>query len=260
MSLRIEPLQPSLGARIVGLDLASLDDVGFTTLRQALDRYLVLQVEGQSLDRFQLAALGRRFGPPFFHPLVDNGFADCKQVLELRREPADRISFGGESWHSDVTYLSPAGYVSILHAQEIPPVGGDTGFSSSMAAFTALSAGLQQTLRGLKAVHSYHGPKGQEDPRFSALHPVVRRHPVTGAEGLYLNRMFAVRFEGMTADESRPLLAFLCTHQERPEFTCRVAWRTGDAVLWDNRFTLHFPINDIVGQRRVMIRTTALES
>ncbi|MBM3571401.1 MAG: taurine dioxygenase, partial [Alphaproteobacteria bacterium] len=152
-TVKIDRVSGALGAILSGLDLAQPSNHELSQLRDALDRHLVVYVPDQKLDRHQLSRLGRRFGPPFLHPIVNNGFEDCPDVLELRREPEDRVSFGGESWHADVTWLKPAGYVSILHAQLVPPVGGDTGFSSMVAAFASLSSGMQAMLRGLKAVH-----------------------------------------------------------------------------------------------------------
>ena len=258
--MKVTPVSGALGADVDGLDLNTLDDTGFSSLQAALDSHLVLRFRGQSLDRFQLAALGERFGPPFLHPLVDNGFDDCKAVLELLRLPEDKIMFGGESWHADISWLKPAGYVSILHSQEIPPVGGDTAFGSTIRAFETLSPTLQDLLRGLEANHSYHWYDRREEPDYSATHPVVRKHPVTGAEGLYVTRMFTNRFIGMSEAESAPLLGYLFDHQERAEFTCRFQWQVGDVLIWDNRFTLHYPINDFSGHRRRMIRTSSMES
>ncbi len=128
----------------------------------------------------------------------------------------------------------------------------------------ALDAGVEGTdllalLRRLAAVHSYRGPGRPEEPRLSARHPVVCRQPETGAEALYLNRMFAVSFEAMSEAESRPLIDFLTAQATRPEYTCRWRWRAGDVTLWDNRTTLHCPVNDLADQRRVMIRASALE-
>lgn len=256
---QVEPITGALGAVVHGLDLTDPASAQ-TVLKPALDQHLVLYIPDQDLDRFQLSALGRVFGPPFLHPLVSNGFEDCPDVLELRREPDDRTMFGGASWHADVTWLEKVGYASILHAKEIPPVGGDTAFASTLTAFETLSDGLQNALRGLNAIHAYHWSEGHEDPDWRVTHPVVRRHPVTGREGLYINRMFTTRFDGMSVAESAPLLAYLFDHMEKIEHTCRFRWRVGGVLIWDNRFTLHYPVNDFSGQRRVMIRTTALEA
>lgn len=259
MTIDAKPISGALGALLTGLDLAHIDDAGFAALKTALDEHLVLYLPNQSLDRHQLAALGLRFGPPFLHPLVQNGFEDEPAVLELLREPDEDVMFGGESWHSDVTWMNPVGHVSILHGIETPPVGGDTAFASTIAAFGALSDGLKATLRQVSAVHAYHWFERREDPKYSATHPVVRR-TADGREGLYINRMFTNRFDGMTVEESQPLLAYLFDHMQRHEFTCRFRWEKGGVILWDNRFTLHVPINDFSGQRRRMIRTTSLEA
>lgn len=256
----MSPVTGALGATVTEIELARLSGTDFTALKTALDRHLVLYVPGQDLDRFQLSALGGRFGPPFLHPIVNNGFDDCPDVLELLRDVNDAVMFGGQSWHADVTWMSPRGYVSILHGLDVPEVGGDTGFASTIAAFDTLSEGFKQVLRGLRANHAYHWYEHREDPEFSAVWPVVHRHPQTGREALYLNRMFANRFEDMSEEESEPMLHYLFDHMERHEFTCRFRWQPGGVVLWDNRFTLHYPINDFSGQRRRMIRTTSLET
>ncbi len=259
MNITIEPITGVLGARLTGLNLAAINYDEFATLKAALDEHLVLYVPDQDLDRHQLAALGLRFGPPFLHPIVNNGFDDEPAVLELLRKPDDKAMFGGESWHGDVTWMNPVGHVSILHGIEVPPVGGDTGFASTIAAFNTLSDGLKDMLRGLRAVHAYHWYERREDPAYSATHPVVRR-AADGREGLYINRMFTNRFDGMTVEESQPLLTYLFDHIQRHEFTCRFRWEKGGVILWDNRFTLHYPINDFSDLRRRMIRTTSLEA
>ena len=91
---------------------------------------------------------------------------------------------------------------------------------------------------------------------FVAAHPVVRTHPETGRKALYVNVAHTVRFDGMTQEESAPLLSYLFQHQVRPEFTCRFDWRVGSIALWDNRCAQHNPVNDYQGFRRVMHRIT----
>lgn len=258
--MKISPVTGALGAIAEGIDLSTASADTLNELRSALDTHLVLYVTDQALDRFQLSRLGRHFGPPFRHPIVDNGFDDCPEVLELLSEPGHAALFGGASWHADVSWMSPTGYVSILHGIEIPPVGGDTAFASTQAAFAALSDGLKDLLRRMEAVHTYAWYERREDADHTVTHPVVRRHPSTGREGLYVNRMFTCRFHDMTVAESAPLLDYLFDHMERHEFTCRFRWRPGGVILWDNRFTLHYPVNDFSGARRRMIRTTTLES
>jgi taurine dioxygenase len=87
-------------------------------------------------------------------------------------------------------------------------------------------------------------------------HPVVRTHPETGRKSLYVNGGHTVRFRDMSVEESAPLLNYLHQHATRPEFTCRFHWEVGSIALWDNRCTLHNPVNDYHGHRRVMHRVT----
>ena len=132
------PATGAVGAEISGIDLSAINDADFRLLRDALDQYLVIRLRDQQLDRFQLSSLAREFGPHFIHPIVDSGLEDCPEVLQILREPEDQYMFGGECWHADVSWMKPAGYASILHALEIPDNGGDTCFSSTIAAFCLL--------------------------------------------------------------------------------------------------------------------------
>ena len=103
-----------------------------------------------------------------------------------------------------------------------------------------------------------HGGDGDggEPPLFEAVHPVVRTHPETGRKALYVNVAHTARFEGMTEEESRPLLELLFRIQVRPELTCRFQWEVGSLALWDNRCVQHNPVNDYNGWKRVMHRIT----
>ena len=85
---------------------------------------------------------------------------------------------------------------------------------------------------------------------------MVRTHPETGVKALYLNPLHTIGFKDMTAQESRPLIDYLCRHATRPEFLCRVQWQPGSLAFWDNRATLHYAVDDFAGHRRVMTRVT----
>jgi len=262
-ALRATPLTPTIGVVVEGVDLSSGSPTDvFDVLSSQLNQHHVVVVPGQHLSPERLRDLVAAFGPLFLHH--DAEFVlpvdGVPEVLRMLKEADGTRLFGGADWHADVTFRNPGGYVSMLHALELPPLGGDTLFASTVAAFAALSPGMQRMLRPLRAVHSYDGPTAPDHPHESATHPVVRTHPVSGREGLYLNRMFVRRFDGMTERESRPLIEFFDRHMSRPEFCCRVRWSEGQVVLWDNRFSLHYPSNDFSGYRRHLIRCTAMEA
>ena len=154
---------------------------------------------------------------------------------------------------------------TMLIAREIPPTGGDTMFANQYAAYEALSPAMQEMLDPLRGVNSSAladvsktredrmrdvgdaAASGGADRVFEASHPVVRTHPETGRKALYVNIAHTARFDGMTEDESRPLLQFLFQHQVKPEFTCRFRWEVGSLALWDNRCAQHNPVNDYHG-------------
>ena len=257
----IERICPAIGAVMHDVRIGDRMSLGaLNKIKLALSRHLVLVIKDQDLSAAQLRDFVANFGPLFLHH-ADEGVIRCEgvpEVLQMVKEPDGERLFGGSDWHADVTFRNPEGYLSVLHSKVVPPLGGDTGFANTITAFATLSEGMQSLLRGLSAVHSYNGPGQPDHPTETAIHPVVRMHPETGEEGLYINRMFATRFAGMTEQESRPLIAFLDRHMTRPEFTGRISWQRGQVVMWDNRFTLHYPINDFSGHRRLLIRCTAL--
>jgi taurine dioxygenase len=197
--------------------------------------------------------------------------ADHPEVMEIIKEPSDKLNFGG-GWHSDMSFLETPSIGSILYAVETPEFGGDTLFASQAAAYDALSEGLKATLEGLRAVHSAgreYSAKGASAQKRASMqvaeaeglagefiHPVVKVHPETGRKALYVNPAFTMRFDGWTRRESRALLDYLFEHSRQEAFTCRFSWRDGSMAFWDNRQVWHYALNDYPGQRRHMRRVT----
>ena len=152
-SLQIRRTAGALGAEISGVDLSQdLPDTTIAAIRQALVEHQVIFFRDQDLTPARQVAFGARFGPLNIHPYVA-GMAGQPEVMEIIKEPSDRINFGG-GWHSDMSFLETPAIGSILYAVELPEWGGDTLFASQAAAFEALSPGLRATLEGLSAVHS----------------------------------------------------------------------------------------------------------
>lgn len=269
--LEVRRLAGALGAEIAGVNLAGdLTSETVTQIRRAFVEHQVVFFRDQKLTPAQQVQLGRKFGPLNVHPYVA-GMAEHPEVMEIIKEPEDRVNFGG-GWHSDMSFLPTPSIGSILYAVEVPAFGGDTLFASQAAAYEALSPGLKRTLDGLNAVHSAgreysaQGHSAQKRKSMSVVeaegavgecvHPVVLVHPETGRKSLYVNPAFTMRFEGWTERESKPLLDFLFTHSRYEAFTCRFAWAPGSIAFWDNRSVWHFALNDYPGQRRHMRRVT----
>jgi len=91
----------------------------------------------------------------------------------------------------------------------------------------------------------------------TAIHPLVRTHPETGRKALYVGHPeTAQQIEGMTKEESRPLLDFLYAHSTQPDNLYRHMWCVGDVVMWDNRCTMHYAVHDYGEADRVLNRIT----
>lgn len=265
----VQPIAGALGAEISGIDLSSeLDDDCVAGLRQALLDHLVIFFRGQDLTAEQFLRFGRCFGETVEYPFV-RGLSEHPEIIEVSKLEHETVNFGGV-WHSDTTYLEQPPLGTLLLARETPPYGGDTLFANQYLAYETLSSGMKELLDGLLAVNSSAKAdvtRTREDRLRSsgtesagkehvACHPMVRRHPETGRKALFVNTAHTVRIDGMSEEESAPLLDYLFQHQIRPEFTCRFSWKPGSMAFWDNRAAQHYPVNDYHGFRRVMHRIT----
>ena len=265
----VRPIAGTIGAEIHGVDISqNLDDATIGDIRQALNEHCVIFFRNQTLDVPQHKAFAKRFGEIFIHPNYKGTQAD-PEIVEIRREPGDK-KIVGEEWHADTTMVDAPPMGAILYALECPPYGGDTIFASQYAAYDALSDGMKKMLSGLRAYHSDRkvaGPqagmnalrstKVREDAEWRetvSLHPVVVTHPETKKKMLYVNHSYTTHFEGMTVEESKPLLDYLLNHGHRPEFTCRFRWEKGSVTFWDNRSCKHLAVHDAGPFKRHMRR------
>ncbi|MEO3431457.1 TauD/TfdA family dioxygenase [Pelagibius sp. CAU 1746] len=267
--LHVVPVAGAIGAEISGVDLAAkLPAETVAAIRQALLDHLVVFFRDQELTPPQLMAFAARFGQPVAYPFV-KGLDGFPEITPILKREEDCINFGG-LWHSDTTYQQVPPMGTILYGIDIPPYGGDTEFANQYLAYETLSASLRRVLDGLTAVQASgkgavrktrsgmmaQAPAGLKGDELTARHPVVRSHPETGRKALYVNTAHTTRFDGMTEEESRPILDFLFRHQVKAEFTCRFRWTKGAVAFWDNRCSQHNPINDYHGFRRLMHRVT----
>lgn len=262
--MEIVKATPHCGAELRGVDLAKpLDDGSVAAIERALAEHCVLFFRDQSMTPDQQKALGRRFGELHLHPAFPDILDGHPEIMVIRAdENSKRIA--GEDWHSDVSCDPEPPLGSILYMQEVPPTGGDTLFASMYAAYDALSAPMRRFLAELSALHDgettyrgrYEGMKASDKPYPASEHPVVRTHPVSGRQALFVNRIFTKRILQLSEHESDALLEMLFRHIETPEFQCRFRWAPGSVAFWDNRCAQHHALWDYYPQRRRGLRVT----
>ena len=275
-SLQVVP-HSGTGVEVLGVDLMDLDQHELDAIKAAYAEHGLVFFRDQKLNEDGHIAFAQQFGPinvnRFFgaHP-------QFPEIAMVVKEPSQESNIGG-AWHTDHSYdLEPA-MGSILVAKALPQTGGDTLFVSMYDAFDALSDGLKETLRGLRAVHSgrhvfgtgkgYHevtdagdsgdgriGNAAVGDQLTDPVHPIVIKHPLSGREALYVNPAFTIGIEGWSEAESKALLDYLYQAAVPTHHVCRFQWQPGSVAFWDNRATWHFAQNDYPGQRREMHRIT----
>ncbi len=275
--LDIRPIAGAIGAELHGVDLSQeLDDATFSAVRQALQDHLVIFFRDQTITPDQHLAFGRRFGTIETHRYA-KGLDSHPEILPVVKEAEDRAANFGGIWHSDVAFHEVPPKGQVLYALEVPEFGGDTIFVNMYRAYETLSDGMKKMLEGRNAMFTgerSYGPSNSEVTKRQALfsrsmevkmmnnaesevaHPIVRTHSETGRKSLFVSAIAIRRLEGMTIEESQPILNFLKDHAIRPENTCRFRWRKHSLAVWDNSCTQHYALNDYHGHRRVMHRVT----
>ena len=270
-TIDVRPVSGALGAEIHGVDLREpLSGATIAEIRQAFLEYLVIFFREQVLTPKQLVDFARCFGELDPHHVL-RGLDEQPEVLEIIREKTDKYIFA-PGWHADVTWQKTPVLGSILYGVELPEQGGDTLFANQYLAYETLSDGMRSMLDQLYGVHSSDQAYGVDADKLTkvdlikldreeavqgrAQHPVVRTHPETGRKALYVQAGYTFSLKDMTAEESEPLLDYLFDHSTRPELTCRFQWRQGSLAFWDNRCSIHCPIDDYFGKRRRTWRIT----
>ncbi len=274
--MRIERLTGFMGAEISGVDLKQPISVDLSeALRNSLGAHQMIVLRDQHLSIEDQKRLTRVFGPlmrlPYVQPLPN----DPHVIAVLKEATEVNVGVFGGDWHSDFSFLPnpPAG--SVLNAVEVPDVGGDTVWASQVAAYESLPSDLKTIVEGRRAIHLgapygvKHAPpeeersgasikmtRGDPDADKETFHPAVITDPITGRKALFVNPIYTTRLDGMTVEESAPILAALFKHATKPDFSCRLRWRAGDVAVWDNRMSLHYATNDYDGTRRLLYRTT----
>ncbi|MGW3415273.1 TauD/TfdA dioxygenase family protein [Streptomyces sp. NPDC000888] len=265
--IEIRKVTAKIGAQISGIDIAKpLDDETIAAVRAALNEHKALVFDADGLDDEGQQAFARQFGDlTTAHPTVP-AVDGAPNVL-----PVDSERGRANHWHTDVTFVLNPPQASTLRSITIPPYGGETLIANSAAAYRDLPEPLRQLADNLWAEHTndydYAVPDEEVDEeqaeqraqftsiKFRTAHPVVRVHPLTGERGLFIGG-FAQRIIGLSVGESRKILDILQAYVTRPENILRWRWSPNQLVLFDNRITQHYAIDNYDGQPRRLHRVT----
>ena len=271
--VQVIPVSAPLGAEVRCDDVRQLGETAFSRIYQAVLDHLVILIRRQTLTDPELIAFGRRFGELDFAPLAKTGKEKARDHPEI--VVVSNVLENGQAigvlrdaevvWHSDNSYREKPLSYSMLHALEVPAKGGDTGFANMYLALETLSLDMRKRIAGLTLKHDMtYNSAGDLREGFAPAndvrdapgpsHPVVRTHPETGCNALYLGRRPNAYINGLPVEESEEILNALWSHATQAAFTWHHQWRVGDILIWDNRCVMHHRDPFDAGARRVMHR------
>ncbi len=276
IELKLEPLQPSIGTVVHGIDLATdLDNPEMVAFLRALwlERRVIMFRDQNHLTREQHYAFAQHFGQvgarygetdhvpnsphDLSHPIDVPGIPEMLVLISDEKVPG-----AAANWHCDATWQKRPPMASVLMCREAPPIGGDTCFCDCYSMWEGLSKETKARVEHLKAVHAGAVIHQMDGKTPVSVHPVARTHPETGHTVLYVQQGFVRGFaeEHEIPDaEAKSLLAEMKAQEGRLEYTCRFRWEAGSIAMWDNRAVLHSASADFWPHRRHMERLTILD-
>jgi taurine dioxygenase len=279
--MQVKELSHPLAAEVLGVDLSAPGSYDFDRLHAAWLDHPVLVIRDQThITPDDHIAFSRRFGDLEIHLSKSHLHPQHEEILLVSTKQENGRYIGavsaGDYWHSDLSCQALPTSASLLHALEMPDVGGDTEWADMYAAYEMLPQATKDRIAGLKGIHTFNRMR---NPRVvvpevrkaiaqmhyadrappDAIHPVVRTHPETGRKALYVSERFTIGIEGMDEAEAQPLLDELIAHQKQRDFVYHHKWTVGDVVIWDNRCTIHYACRGFApGAIRHLHRTSVI--
>ena len=284
MTITVIPRHPALGAEIRGVDMRQpMDAETLQAVSDAWMKHLVVVFPGQRITDQEHVAFTRHFGAPeIFHQtslhlrsdrvreifLVSN--VDDQDRVMRPSEPSQKQLSSSRMWHTDSSYRPTPSVGSLLHGIEISRTGGITQFINMYMVYDDLPESLRRQVEGRKARHDFGmlarlvgspPPTPEEQAAMPPVwHPMVRRHPVTGAKSLYISSIYNDAIEGLDDGAAAKLIEELTEFSSQPKYMYRHSWEPDDVLMWDNRCTVHAVTPHDPAERRVMHRTTIVGS
>jgi taurine dioxygenase len=274
--MEITPTGQACGARVAGIDLSQpLDRDTISSIRSAWLEHHVLAFPEQKLSDDDLVRVTNYFGnvgeDPYFVPISKK-----TPVVALTRRADEQAPVFAENWHTDWSFKQHPPIGTCLYSLVVPPVGGNTGFANQQMALAQMPDDLRQRLENKIALHSAaaaYGPDGtygekdqgndrsmkilfSEQANKSEPHPIIAKHPESGAETIFGTVGYIHTILGLEAEDSRQLIMDLYAWQTREEFQYTHVWEPNMLVMWDNRSVLHKANGGYDGHARELHRLT----
>ena len=253
-TLSVELLNPTIGAEIGGIDLTvPLSDDRRTELRALLLKYKVLFFRDQELTRDQHLAFAAEFGPLYAHPT--GGVEGHRVIQPIASATFKEYGIRENHWHTDTSWRIDPSFGAVLRAVHIPDVGGDTIWADAGAIYRGLPDDLKVKIDDLYVIHDYQDALRKAGTKYPLVaHPIVRTHPETGEDLLWVNFSLKPRIVDLDRAESDALIARLYDEVKRPEYHARFRWKKNSVAFWDNRAAVHYAVRDYGDFPRVMER------
>ena len=262
-----------IGVEVSDFSLADLTRENISFLRSKWVKYGLIVFPKLPLSHDEFKDFALSFGDFGDDPFISS-LPDYPNIAEIKRSANEKATPFGGTWHSDWSFMKKPPSATLLHSKIIPPVGGNTLFANTERSFAALPEEMKKKLRNLKVIHSAKIPYA--DDGFYALekeersmkilpskeakatfsHPMVKIHPETNKECLFINPVYTINVEGFSEDESQQLLWELYEHMIKDQFVYEHVWNDDMLIMWDNRTVMHQATGGYDGYDRLLHRIT----
>ena len=262
-----------IGVEVSDFSLADLTRENISFLRSKWVEYGLIVFPKLPLSHDEFKDFALSFGDFGDDPFISS-LPDYPNIAEIKRSANEKATPFGGTWHSDWSFMKKPPSATLLHSKIIPPVGGNTLFANTERSFAALPEEMKNKLRNLKVIHSAKIPYA--DDGFYALekeersmkilpskeakatfsHPMVKIHPETNKECLFINPVYTINIEGLSEDESQQLLWELYEHMIQEQFVYEHVWNEDMLIMWDNRTVMHQATGGYDGYDRLLHRIT----
>ena len=262
-----------IGVEVSDFSLADLTRENISFLRSKWVEYGLIVFPKLPLSHDEFKDFALSFGDFGDDPFISS-LPDYPNIAEIKRSANEKATPFGGTWHSDWSFMKKPPSATLLHSKIIPPVGGNTLFANTERSFAALPEEMKNKLRNLKVIHSAKIPYA--DDGFYALekeersmkilpskeakatfsHPMVKIHPETNKECLFINPVYTINVEGFSEDESQQLLWELYEHMIKDQFVYEHVWSDDMLIMWDNRTVMHQATGGYDGFDRLLHRIT----